>query len=518
VRFSFFKSIKTKLFLAITGFLTIVLFSSVFIYYKITCDTLFKKDLTEIKTSSIILANQLGRHFPTDKKELQEILQFILIDYKRVYRVTTFDYKTTVLASTLKSEIGTRTGLKDHLQVLKNGEISIETYRGKDAETFARTIVPIFSHSHKGEKTILGGMEIVFHLEEFDKAVSKMKKVFAVVLIGFLGLAVSAAFFISNRITKPLLTLRDGLSKISKSNLKTQLLIDRKDEFGEITEVFNEMISDLNELTKLKVFTSELQYSEDVLKEYAEKLRQSNKELQDFIYIASHDLQEPLRKIITFGDRIKSKFSNVLDNQGLDYLERMQNAASRMQTLINDLLMYSRITTNAKPFEPVNLNSVVSDVLLNLEVHIEQGKGRVEVGDLPIIEADIFQIRQLLQNLISNALKFHRKEEAPFVKIYSHRITAQQQISDGNCTDDKLCQIIVEDNGIGFDEKYLDRIFGIFQRLQGRSDYEGTGIGLAICRKIVERHNGSITAKSNPGQGAKFIVTLPIKQSKGGIG
>jgi signal transduction histidine kinase len=190
----------------------------------------------------------------------------------------------------------------------------------------------------------------------------------------------------------------------------------------------------------------------------------------------------------------------------------MQNAAERMQTLINDLLTLSRIMTKAQPFVPVDLAQVVQEVLSDLEVRIEHTRGQVEVGELCTIDADPLQMRQLLQNLIGNALKFHQDVEPPRVRIYSQLLKGEQQQSTGNSAIPALCQILVEDNGIGFDEKYKDRIFNPFQRLHGRSEYEGTGMGLAICRKIVERHNGSITVQSGLGQGSTFIVTLPLQQ------
>ncbi|MFQ5752416.1 MAG: ATP-binding protein, partial [bacterium] len=186
-----------------------------------------------------------------------------------------------------------------------------------------------------------------------------------------------------------------------------------------------------------------------------------------------------------------------------------------MQTLINDLLTYSRVTSKAQPFVSVNLARVTQEVLSDLEVRIDEVGARVELFDLPTIDADSVQIRQLLQNLIGNALKFHRKEEAPVIKIQSEVLNGHDPDNGTEAPGNGFCQLTVEDNGIGFDEKYSDRIFGVFQRLHGRSQYEGTGVGLAVCRKIVERHGGSIKAKSKPGQGAKFIVTLPLKQHKG---
>ncbi|MDV2991346.1 MAG: Sensor histidine kinase RcsC [Chroococcidiopsis sp. SAG 2025] len=245
---------------------------------------------------------------------------------------------------------------------------------------------------------------------------------------------------------------------------------------------------------------------------YSQELARSNAELQQFASIASHDLQEPLRKIQAFGNRLQEKYGEVLSEQGADYIRRMQNAAQRMQILIDDLLVFSRITTRAQPFVVVNLAKVAKEVLSDLEVSIQQTEAHVELSELPTIHADPLQMRQLLQNLIGNALKFRRKNKLPRVKIYSQIIDNREQLTE-NSLNTHLCQITVEDNGIGFDQKYCDRIFQVFQRLHGRSEYEGTGIGLAICRKIAERHGGSITAESTPSQGAKFIVTLPVHQS-----
>jgi two-component system, LuxR family, sensor kinase FixL len=259
--------------------------------------------------------------------------------------------------------------------------------------------------------------------------------------------------------------------------------------------------------------------------EYTKKLQLSNRELQDFAFVASHDLQEPLRKVQAFGDRLADKYSDKLGENGLDYLERMQSASRRMQTLINDLLTFSRVTTQAKPFVEFELSKVIADVISDLEVKIEDTKAEVNVKDLPNFEMDTTQMRQLFQNLIENGLKFSKPEISPVIKIWSevneqkdsnksavlsYDFTKTTELPQG------FCRIYVEDNGIGFDEKHLDRIFTVFQRLHGRTEYEGSGIGLAVCRKIVERHNGHITAISKSGNGAKFIITLPLNQTKNG--
>jgi len=244
--------------------------------------------------------------------------------------------------------------------------------------------------------------------------------------------------------------------------------------------------------------------AELALLKQAEDLARSNAELEQFASVASHDLQEPLRKILAFSDRLQTKSADTLNAEGRDYLARMQNAAVRMQNLIHDLLSLSRVATHAQPFAAVDLAEVARTVVSDLETRIAQAGGRVEVERLPIIVADRGQVTQLLQNLIGNGLKFHRPGEVPVVKVHA-------ELTHGPPGSPDVCTIVVEDNGIGFEPKYGDRIFRVFERLHSRNEYDGTGIGLAICRKIAERHGGSITASSTPGAGAKFTVTLPYR-------
>jgi len=259
---------------------------------------------------------------------------------------------------------------------------------------------------------------------------------------------------------------------------------------------------------------TERKRAEVALEHKAQELVRSNAELGQFAYAASHDLQEPLRKIQAFSDLLTRKSGDALNDEGRDYLHRMKDAASRMQSLIVGLLDLSRVTTKSQPYARVDLHDLTQEVLSDLEIRIQESGGRVEVGDLPVIEADALQMRQLMQNLISNALKFRKPEEPPVVKVESRFINSANGSGDRRPAVGRLCELIVQDNGIGFDQKFADRIFGIFQRLHGRGAYEGTGIGLALCRKIAERHGGSIEAKSAPGEGATFLVTLSVKQPK----
>jgi light-regulated signal transduction histidine kinase (bacteriophytochrome) len=237
------------------------------------------------------------------------------------------------------------------------------------------------------------------------------------------------------------------------------------------------------------------------LREYTVKLEQSNRDLEEFAHVASHDLQEPLRKIQTFSDRLSTVNQDCFDERGLQYLGSMQKAAARMQGLVQDLLGYARVSSKAQPATRFSLKEVAEEVVVDLGVLLEESGGRVEIGDLPEVEADRGQMRQLLQNLIGNGLKY-RSDAYPLVRVHS------VQADSG-----PVCEFHVEDNGIGFSQEHTGKIFAPFQRLHGKSSqYQGTGVGLAICRRIVERHGGSITARSTPGNGAVFIVKLPKKQ------
>jgi len=244
------------------------------------------------------------------------------------------------------------------------------------------------------------------------------------------------------------------------------------------------------------------------LSTFMARLQRSNEDLQEFAMIASHDLQEPLRKIQMFGDRLKQEFGQSLGPAGQDYINRMQSAASRGQSLIEGLLAFSRVTTKGQAPKLVELGAIATEVTADLEARIAHVGGTIEIGSLPAIEADPLQMRQLFQNLLGNALKFHRPAVPPTVRISATPVEAQDA-----CTG---WQIEVADNGIGFDEKYLDRIFKLFQRLHERGTYEGAGMGLAISRKIVERHHGTITARSTPGRGTTMLVTLPSRQQEEG--
>jgi PAS domain S-box-containing protein len=236
------------------------------------------------------------------------------------------------------------------------------------------------------------------------------------------------------------------------------------------------------------------------------ELQRSNAALNEFAFVASHDLQEPLRKILSFGERLQTSAGPLLEGNPGQYLARMLSAADRMRSLISDILTYSQIGTTRGPFAPTDLATIARDVIADLDMSIADAGARVEVAQLPVIEANAPEIRRLLQNLLANALKFRRMDSPLVVRV------------NATTSGDGLLTITVTDNGIGFKEEHGEKIFRMFERLHPRGQYEGSGMGLAICRKIVERHGGGIAATSTAGQGTTFTVILPVKQAEGEYG
>ena len=240
----------------------------------------------------------------------------------------------------------------------------------------------------------------------------------------------------------------------------------------------------------------ELKEMKALLEEKVGELNRSNQELEQFAYAASHDLQEPLRKIAYYSDYLNKHYSEQIDERGKLYFGNMMSANQRMTQLINDLLNFSRIYRENLHLVKTDLNKLATEAMNDLDLAIKAKQAQIEVSPLPVISVYPLQMRQLFQNLISNAVKFSDERRTPLVKVYAE-------------TNGKDVQLIFEDNGVGFEEKYLDKMFSLFQRLHSREKYAGTGIGLAICKKIADLHNGTITASSQPGNGAKFILTLP---------
>ncbi|MCE5336878.1 MAG: PAS domain S-box protein [Desulfobacteraceae bacterium] len=301
---------------------------------------------------------------------------------------------------------------------------------------------------------------------------------------------------------------RTSMSDITPQKKAEQVLQNSHDQLERYVQERTSELSAAYEVLKQEIANRER--GEKELKGYAEKLERSNQALQDFAFIASHDMQEPLRKIQTFIGLIQKNYAGVLDDTGRDYFERVCKAGRRMSEMIRGLLDFARVGSRSNLFVATDLTRLVREVMSDIELFAEKSQARIELGELPTLEADPIQMRQLFQNILLNSLRFHGAE--PVIKIYAYPVAGNLE-GEGS-PDTKAYQICIEDNGIGFDEQYLDRIFSLFQRLHGAGVYEGTGMGLSICRRIVERHGGQITARSSPGRGATFIVTLPEKQPR----
>ncbi len=304
------------------------------------------------------------------------------------------------------------------------------------------------------------------------------------------------------------LRVQERTAEVIAANLALSAEIEEhrqtETELQEYKERLEELVEERTQELQREV--SERKRVEAEAQLYARRLERSNRDLEDFAFIASHDLQEPLRKIIAFGDRLARSELFQGNEVERDYVERMQSAAYRMRVLLNDLLLYSRVSTQQQAFLPVDLSEILAGVVQDLEISLDQTQGKVVLDDLPELEADPVQMRQLFQNLIGNAIKYHREGVQPVVKVHGQVVQDQE-------TGEEVLNIFVEDNGIGFEEQHAEKIFQPFQRLVGRSQYDGSGMGLTICRKIVERHEGEITAVSTPGKGSTFIVKLPLRQT-----
>ena len=383
------------------------------------------------------------------------------------------------------------------------------TYNRHDGAPVLISLYPVIV-----KDTIVG----LIHLElSFEKSNDRIRRYTLFVLfLNASGLLVAFLIvrFLSRRIViNRLEALTDMSSEIGKGNLQRRLDIRSNDELGILASAFNDMAGELGErkrqldeeknkvLDKVEELEEQItrrETAEEALKRTVTDLRRSNAELEQFAYVASHDLQEPLRMVSSYMQLLSRRYAGKLDSDADDFIGFAVDGARRMQVLIQDLLVYSRVGTRGKPFEPTNCEDVLEQVLSNMEVAINESGAVVTHDPLPTVAADASQLAQIFQNLIGNAIKF-QGEETPRVHVSAERKAGEWLFS-------------VADNGIGIDPEFFERIFVIFQRLHGRGEYSGTGIGLAISRKIVERHGGRMWVESESGTGSTFYFTIPAKQ------
>lgn len=267
------------------------------------------------------------------------------------------------------------------------------------------------------------------------------------------------------------------------------------------------------DLSDYKQMVLEKERFQKILENKVKELDRSNKELEEFAYIASHDLQEPLRKITSFSERLKEKLPSNLEPDVQLYLNRMLAATENMRTLIDNLLEFSRTSRNREPFSKVDLNTVVAEVKADLELKIEETNAQIQSGKLPVIDGIPMQMRQLFTNLFTNAIKFRKPEQPPRIAVSARTLSEEEIESHHLKPNTKYYLLTVSDQGIGFDQEYAEKIFQIFQRLHGKAEYPGSGIGLAICKKIVDNHLGVLYAEGLSGKGATFNIILPETQS-----
>lgn len=264
-----------------------------------------------------------------------------------------------------------------------------------------------------------------------------------------------------------------------------------------------------SEIAERKASEEKIKQLNHRLLENITSLESANRDLDRFAFMASHDLQEPLRKIRVFSDRLYHKYKELLDDDGRGNLNRIQQAAERMQALITDILTFSKISAEKITFTNCDLKTLIKDVLTDVDEEVKEKKATIEVDDLYTIQANPVLIRPLFFNLIHNALKYSKKDVTPVIRIRSELSTVGNGQGGAQALS-QYCRIYIEDNGIGFDQKYAEEIFGMFKRLHRHADFEGTGIGLALCKKIVEQHKGYISARSKINEGSTFIVSLPM--------
>lgn len=310
-----------------------------------------------------------------------------------------------------------------------------------------------------------------------------LELVFIVALtVEITGLLLSIS--VSRGITRGLHEINRAANKIKKGNLTERAVVFSNDEIGQVAMSVNDM---------------------------TEQLIRSNMELGQFAHVASHDLQEPLRKIQSFADRITERDGAHMSDLAKDYFNRMRNAANRMQVLIDNLLSYSRINKSELNLQETDLNHLLSRVKDELRYLIEESKAVIIADQLPVVRITEFQFHQLFSNLLSNSIKYQTAGSTPQIKISYEKVPAENNVATSFANGYKIFhKISFTDNGIGFDQQYSDKIFELFQRLHGRSEYSGTGIGLTICKKIVENHNGVIKARGEPGKGSTFDIYLPV--------
>jgi len=395
----------------------------------------------------------------------------------------------------------------------------------EEADSAANSIFPRLREMHakmkdKGQSDILyseGGSRLfsqllaksyarVHSIDRLQESAQKssasayQRSILLIVMLMFVALIITIAntAVINSTLVKRIAALVEGTEIIGAGNLNHRIRMEGDNELSSLARATNEMAGKLNtSVENLHKEISDRKQAEREIRRLNEDLLRSNRELEQFAYVASHDLQEPLRMVSSYTQLLAKRYEGKLDQDAHDFIHYAVDGANRMQRLIQDLLAYSRITTRASPFVPLDLHEALGEAVANLQTAINESDAMVTNGELPSVNADRTQLVQVFQNLVGNAIKFRKEEDPPRIHVGAERTGSEWIIS-------------VKDNGIGIDPQYFNRLFAIFQRLHGKQEYPGTGIGLAICRRIVTRHGGRIWVESASGDGATFHFTMKV--------
>jgi len=517
-----FRRLKTKILLSVI--IVVLVIEGVFLYLNILSFSRQILDKTEegaFNLSETIRLSIRNAMIKDRRDEVQRIIDDVALRIVGIAEVRIFNKQGEITVSSDRTKIGTVVDKKaegcygchreDEAKVLLPSDSKTRIYHTEKQSLFG-LINPIYNEAscypcHPKTTNILGVLDTTISLEGFKKEKAQIyNRMIISGVVSVIILSLLLSLLLTRFVNRPIDKLLAATKTVAHGNLDQTVGIRSHDELGELSNSFNNMISEL------KRRTQELQQKTD-------QLARSNKELEQFAYVASHDLREPLRMVTSYVQLLARRYKDKLDADADDFINFAVDGATRMQRLIDGLLIYSRVGTRGKEFEPTDCEMILGQCLNNLQVAIGERGAVITHDPLPTVMADHLQLTQLFQNLIDNAIKFRRGEEPPRIHISAKPI-AEFGIRNTELNSELRTQISelkdgwvfsVHDNGIGIAPEYADRIFVIFQRLHDREKYPGTGIGLAICKKIVERHGGSIWVESEPGKGATFYFTIPAK-------